>query len=68
MVTADQGGHLAYLFKANTCLDNSVTTFLATGERPQQDIACAAEPAAETTTPAGGSRGGLDVGDGKGER
>lgn len=49
MVTADQGGHLAYLFKDNTCLNDSVTTFLATGQRPQQDVACAAEPA-----PAGG--------------
>ncbi|WP_405178666.1 alpha/beta hydrolase [Nocardia sp. NBC_01377] len=25
MVTADQGGHLAYLFKANTCLNGTVT-------------------------------------------
>lgn len=44
IVTADQGGHLSYLFLDNTCLNNTVTQFLATGHRPAQDIACAAEP------------------------
>ena len=44
MVTADQGGHGAYLFFArNRCANNAVTTFLATGERPQRDLACVAE-------------------------
>ncbi|GAA5056516.1 alpha/beta hydrolase [Nocardia callitridis] len=44
MVTADQGGHLAYLFKDNACLNNTVTEFLVDGQRPDNDIACAAEP------------------------
>ncbi|WP_269814732.1 MULTISPECIES: alpha/beta hydrolase [Nocardia] len=45
MVTADKGGHLAYLFKANTCLNGTVTTFPATGQRPENDVVCAAESA-----------------------
>ncbi|MFE4214107.1 alpha/beta hydrolase [Streptomyces sp. NPDC056844] len=45
MVTADQGGHGAYLFGGNTCADSAVTTYLTTGQRPAQDLACAAEPA-----------------------
>jgi pimeloyl-ACP methyl ester carboxylesterase len=45
MVTADQGGHGAYLFGADMCANNAVTTFLATGQRPARDLACAAEPA-----------------------
>ncbi|MGW7683571.1 alpha/beta hydrolase [Kribbella sp. NPDC054772] len=40
MVTADQGGHLAYLFKADRCLNDTVTDFLATGRRPAHDRAC----------------------------
>ncbi|GIE35750.1 hypothetical protein Ait01nite_087950 [Actinoplanes italicus] len=45
MVTADQGGHGAYLLLArNRCANDTVTAFLATGERPQRDIACPAEP------------------------
>lgn len=47
LVTADQGGHLAYLFKDNTCLNDAVTAFLTTGQRPAHDVACAAEPAGE---------------------
>ncbi|RDG39783.1 alpha/beta hydrolase [Streptomyces corynorhini] len=42
MVTADQGGHLAYLFLDNKCANDIVTTFLVTGERPGEDIACKA--------------------------
>ncbi|WP_405690707.1 alpha/beta hydrolase [Streptomyces sp. NBC_01185] len=44
MVTADQGGHGVYPFGPNTCANDAVTTFLTTGQRPPQDLACAAEP------------------------
>ena len=44
MVTADQGGHGVYPFGANTCANDAVTAFLTTGQRPSQDLACAAEP------------------------
>ncbi|WP_370968985.1 alpha/beta hydrolase [Amycolatopsis sp. cg9] len=44
LVTADQGGHGTYLFSTNSCANNTVTAFLATGVRPAQDKACAAEP------------------------
>lgn len=44
MVTADQGGHGVYPFSRNTCAKDAVTTFLTTGQRPAQDLACAAEP------------------------
>ena len=44
MDTADQGGHGAYLlFAANKCANDTVTTFLTTGHRPQHDVACPAE-------------------------
>ncbi|MCF2131835.1 alpha/beta hydrolase [Strepomyces sp. STD 3.1] len=46
MITADQGGHLAYLYLKNRCLNDATTTFLVTGERPRTDRACAAEPSA----------------------
>lgn len=42
MVTADEGGHGAYLFKANPCVDNVVTTFLVDGKLPRHDTTCAA--------------------------
>ncbi|MEV0699571.1 alpha/beta hydrolase [Saccharopolyspora sp. NPDC050389] len=45
MVTADQGGHLAYLVMGNQCANDIATKFLVTGERPQHDLACGAEPA-----------------------
>lgn len=45
MVTADQGGHGAYLFGGNSCANSAVTTYLTTGQRPAQDLTCAAEPA-----------------------
>ncbi|WP_210589227.1 alpha/beta hydrolase [Streptomyces sp. GESEQ-35] len=44
MVTADQGGHGVYPFGPNTCANDAVTAFLTTGQRPSQDLACAAEP------------------------
>jgi len=44
MVTADQGGHGVYPFGRNTCAKDAVTAFLTTGQRPSQDLACAAEP------------------------
>ncbi|MFF7551657.1 alpha/beta hydrolase [Streptomyces olivaceus] len=40
MVTADQGGHLAYKYLDNKCADAIVTKFLLTGERPEKDTAC----------------------------
>lgn len=40
MVTADQGGHLGYLLLDNPCADSIATTFLVTGERPADDVAC----------------------------
>ncbi len=43
MVTADQGGHLAYLYLGNKCLNDTTTDFLATGRLPHDDVACAAE-------------------------
>ncbi|MFJ5110372.1 alpha/beta hydrolase [Streptomyces sp. NPDC088551] len=44
MVTADQGGHGVYLFGRNMCANDAVTAFLTAGQRPPQDLACAAEP------------------------
>lgn len=49
IVTADQGGHLAYLWQTNNCLNDTVTHFLTTGKSPERDLACRAQPA---TTPA----------------
>lgn len=40
MVTADQGGHLAYLFLDNECVHDIATEFLVDGERPAHDLAC----------------------------
>lgn len=45
LVTADQGGHGIYPWGRNTCANDSVTTFLTTGEQPKRDLACAAEAA-----------------------
>jgi pimeloyl-ACP methyl ester carboxylesterase len=42
IVTADQGGHLAYLYLDNDCLNTIATEFLATGTRPRHDTACPA--------------------------
>ncbi|WP_414938388.1 alpha/beta hydrolase [Amycolatopsis sp. cmx-11-51] len=43
MVTVDQGGHLAYLFKDNKCANDLATDFLVTGTRPRHDLACGAQ-------------------------
>ncbi|MEU3513258.1 alpha/beta hydrolase [Streptomyces longwoodensis] len=40
MVTADQGGHVAYPLMGNKCLNNIATKFLTRGDRPQKDLAC----------------------------
>ncbi|AXB48335.1 hydrolase [Amycolatopsis albispora] len=40
MVTADQGGHLGYLYLDNRCLNDAGTNFLLTGQRPPRDLAC----------------------------
>jgi pimeloyl-ACP methyl ester carboxylesterase len=40
MVTADQGGHLAYLYLDNACLNTIATDYLVTGKRPRHDVAC----------------------------
>ncbi|TCC54231.1 alpha/beta hydrolase [Kribbella pittospori] len=40
LVTADQGGHLSYLFGNNTCAKNLETTFLVDGKRPSRDTFC----------------------------
>ncbi|AOS66043.1 alpha/beta hydrolase [Actinoalloteichus hymeniacidonis] len=40
MITADQGGHLAYLWLDNPCANDLTTDFLVHGERPKQDVAC----------------------------
>lgn len=45
MVTADQGGHLAYLFLDNQCANDIATTFLVTGKRPHHDLTCRTGPA-----------------------
>ncbi|MFC3454839.1 alpha/beta hydrolase [Amycolatopsis speibonae] len=42
MITADQGGHGAYLYLKNKCLNDATTEYLVTGQRPRQDLACAA--------------------------
>ncbi|MET4927164.1 alpha/beta hydrolase [Streptomyces sp. PSRA5] len=42
MVTAEQGGHLAYMFLDNTCANDIVTNFLVTGNRPAKDTTCKA--------------------------
>ncbi|SDY80177.1 alpha/beta hydrolase fold [Amycolatopsis xylanica] len=54
LVTADAGGHGAYLFQENACLTNATTTFLVNGTFPVRDIRCgtqltksAADPARE---------------------
>ncbi|MFD3487541.1 alpha/beta hydrolase [Streptomyces sp. NPDC058665] len=44
MVTVDGGGHGVYPFAGNTCANDAVTKFLAGGQRPGRDLACAAEP------------------------
>ncbi|MCF3120394.1 alpha/beta fold hydrolase [Streptomyces arenae] len=40
MVTVDSTGHDAYLANGNVCGDRTVSHYLATGERPEEDIRC----------------------------
>lgn len=42
LVTADQGGHVAYLNGANQCGNQAVSDYLATGRRPAHDTFCPA--------------------------
>ncbi|WP_103353727.1 alpha/beta hydrolase [Amycolatopsis sp. CA-128772] len=42
LVTADQGGHVAYLNGANECGNNAVSDYLTTGKRPPHDAFCRA--------------------------
>jgi pimeloyl-ACP methyl ester carboxylesterase len=44
LVTADEGGHGIYPWADNQCAKDAATRFLTTGQRPAQDLACAAEP------------------------
>ncbi|KOG40831.1 alpha/beta hydrolase [Streptomyces resistomycificus] len=41
MVTVNATGHDAYLANGNACGDETVSRFLATGERPDRDVYCA---------------------------
>ncbi|KOU60243.1 hypothetical protein ADK57_31375 [Streptomyces sp. MMG1533] len=40
MVTVNSTGHDAYLANGNACGDETVSRFLATGERPEADVYC----------------------------
>ncbi|MER5209499.1 alpha/beta hydrolase [Streptomyces sp. NPDC002838] len=40
MVTVNSTGHGAYLANGNACGDRTVSRFLATGERPAEDVYC----------------------------
>lgn len=40
MVTVEQGGHGSYLGNGNACGNRTVTAFLTTGSRPEQDTHC----------------------------
>ncbi len=42
LVTADQGGHVAYLNGGNECGNNAVSDYLTTGKRPPHDTFCRA--------------------------
>ncbi|MEV6906015.1 alpha/beta hydrolase [Amycolatopsis sp. NPDC051071] len=44
MITVDAGGHGVYPYVGNRCADTAATAFLTTGQRPDHDLACAAEP------------------------
>ncbi len=44
MITVDGGEHGVYPFSRNTCATDAVTAYLADGERPARNLACAAEP------------------------
>lgn len=38
MVTVEHGGHEVYLANGNPCADRTVTTFLTTGQRPEDSV------------------------------
>ena len=40
MVRADQGGHGAFVYTPNECLNTAVESFLTAGERPSRDLRC----------------------------
>ncbi|WP_086674261.1 alpha/beta hydrolase [Amycolatopsis pretoriensis] len=44
LVTADQGGHVAYLNGSNQCGNDAVSDYLATGHRPAHDVFCRVTP------------------------
>jgi pimeloyl-ACP methyl ester carboxylesterase len=46
LVTADQGGHGAYLQNGNTCLADVATAFLVDGTLPVKDVFCGKETGA----------------------
>lgn len=53
LVSADQGGHGAYLYLSNTCLNNATTDFFVDGTFPATDVVCPANGAGpDTTAPA----------------
>ncbi|MFD8500843.1 alpha/beta hydrolase [Amycolatopsis sp. NPDC059657] len=52
LVTADAGGHGAYLFQENACLTNTATTFLVNGRLPARDIRCGTELSKRADDPA----------------
>ncbi|MEV4314378.1 alpha/beta hydrolase [Actinocrispum sp. NPDC049592] len=45
LVSADQGGHGAYLFTQNACVTNVATAFLVNGTLPAKDVFCGKESA-----------------------
>lgn len=51
LVTADQGGHGAYLFTENACVSNLATTFLVKGTLPAKDVACGKDSAVALDAP-----------------
>lgn len=48
MVTADQGGHVAYGAGTNQCLNDTTTAYLVDGNFPARDRFCPAEPSPAT--------------------
>jgi pimeloyl-ACP methyl ester carboxylesterase len=40
MITADEGGHGAYLLTGNACLNDLTTKFLTDGTKPDNDVRC----------------------------
>ncbi|MGW4523961.1 alpha/beta hydrolase [Amycolatopsis sp. NPDC004378] len=44
MATVNAGGHGVYPYVGNQCADTVATAYLTTGQRPDHDVTCAAEP------------------------